>query len=164
MPASISLPSAIENATRCAEQAISLAPDQTSPLILRAQIDLEQNNPQEAYSRAQSALTIDPGNPEALLLVARALKAMDQPDKAIELLEKAIPELADPLPLNLEYIHLIHQAKGVKPALQVASELSNQYPNDPQVLSAAGKNPGGRRSDQRRDPGGTTGITQFIQP
>jgi tetratricopeptide (TPR) repeat protein len=130
---------AIEKATRCAEQAISLAPDQTSPLILRAQIDLEQDNPQEAYSRAQSALTIDPGNPEALLLVARALKAMDQPDKAIELLEKAIPELADPLPLNLEYIHLIHQAKGVKPALQVASELSNQYPNDPQVLSVLAK-------------------------
>jgi tetratricopeptide (TPR) repeat protein len=130
---------AMEKATHCAEQAINLAPDQVSPLILRAQIDLELDNPQEAYNRAQSALNIDQGNSEGLLLVARALKAMDQPDKAIEILEKAIPETTNPLPLNLEYVHLIHLAKGIKPALQVATELSDQYPNDPQVLSVLAK-------------------------
>jgi tetratricopeptide (TPR) repeat protein len=125
----------LEKATTCAEQAINLAPDQISPVLLRTQIDLEQKKPEEAYQRAQTALGMEPENPAALLLAARALKTMDQPAKAIELLEKAIPVTADPLPLNLEYIYLIHQAKGVQSALQVAVELSNHYPNDPQVLS-----------------------------
>ncbi len=126
----------LNRAADCAERAIELAPAETAPILLRGNISLEQNNPAEALERAQSVLNIDPDNTAALLLSARSLKALGEPEAAIELLDKALTNIPDPLPLNLEYIDLIHQAKGAKSALEAAKGLANRYPDDPKVLSA----------------------------
>lgn len=126
----------LERAATCAEQAISLASNDSAPKLLRGRISLEQNNPSDALALAQNILEIEPENSAALLLSARALRAMGEPTKAIELLDKALAHSPDPLPLNLEYIELIHQARGAKTALEVAKELANRYPDEPKVLSA----------------------------
>jgi tetratricopeptide (TPR) repeat protein len=125
----------LDKAATSADRAIEIAPDQVTPTLLRGSISLEQNNPAEALARAKEILGSEPNNPSALLLAARSLKALNQPGEAIELLEKALPVAANPLPLNLEYVDLVHQAKGIKTALQIVTDLANKYPDEPKVLS-----------------------------
>lgn len=127
---------ALEKAATCAEKAILLSANDTPAKLLRGRILLEQNKPSDALALAQNILEFEPENSEALLLSARSLKAMGEPAKAIELLDKVLTQSSDPLLLNLEYIELIHQARGAKTALEVAKDLANRYPDEPKVLSA----------------------------
>jgi len=114
---------------------MSLAPQDIQPILLRGQLSIDSMNPIAAQGCAQQALEIEPKNPMALLLMARVLRALNQPAQAIDLLESALPNLDFALPLHLEYIQLIQQTRGSKSALQAASELAERFPNDPQVLS-----------------------------
>jgi len=129
----------VSEAAECAEKTIHLAPSQVAPLLLRGEIALDEGQPKSARSHAQAALDLEPENASALLLMSRALQALNQPGDAIELLEKALPNIQAPLPLHLEHIQLIREARGAKAALQTAHELSERFPEEPRVLSELAK-------------------------
>jgi tetratricopeptide (TPR) repeat protein len=75
-----------------------------------------------------------------MLLMARSLRDLGQPEGAIVLLEKAMGNAGPaPLQLHIEYLQLVRQARGTKAALQVARELGERFPDEPQVLSELAK-------------------------
>jgi tetratricopeptide (TPR) repeat protein len=125
----------LEQAATHAERAVTLAPNQVQPLLLRGEIALQDNNPRGAQSRAQAALRIQPDDPESLLLLARALNALDRPEEALATLEKALPLAAEPLPLSLERVRLLRRAHGPEAALQAAQTLADYSPDEPRVLA-----------------------------
>jgi len=125
----------LEKAAAHAERAVTLAPNQVQPLLLRGEIALQANNPRGAQSRAQAALRIQPDDPDSLLLLARALNALDRPEEALATLEKALPLAAEPLPLSLERVRLLHRAHGHDAALQAAQTLADHSPDEPRVLA-----------------------------
>jgi tetratricopeptide (TPR) repeat protein len=101
-------------------------------------------------------LRIQPDNPDALLLLARALNDLDKPEEALETLEKALPLAPDVLPLSLEKVRLLSRAKGKDAALQALQSLADHYPEEPRVLAlqaetleASGENEAAIRTAQR---------------
>jgi len=125
----------LEQAAVYAERAVTLAVNQVQPLLLRGEIALQANNPRGAQSRAEAALRIQPDDPDALLLLARSLSALDKPDEALTTLEKALPLAAEPLPLSLERVRLLRRAKGQEAALQALQLLTDHNPEEPHVLA-----------------------------
>jgi tetratricopeptide (TPR) repeat protein len=125
----------LEQAAAHAERAVTLAPNQIRPLILRGEIALQANNPRGALSRAQAALRIQSDDPDALLLLARALNDLDRPEEALDTLEKALPLTFEALPLSLEKVRLLSRAKGKDAALQALQSLTDHYPEEPRVLA-----------------------------
>ena len=51
---------------------------------------LRKNDLKEAYDRYTKAVELEPGDPEASIGLAKALMAMDQPEKALPLLQHAL--------------------------------------------------------------------------
>jgi tetratricopeptide (TPR) repeat protein len=125
----------LEQAAAHAERAVTLATNQIRPLLLRGEIALQANNPRGAQTRAQAALRIQPDDPDALLLLARALNNLDRPEEALETLEKALPLATEVLPLSLERVRLLGRAKGKDAALQALQSLTDHYPEEPRVLA-----------------------------
>jgi len=137
-----------EQAASCAEQAITLSPYKTAPLLLRAEIALLAGQPQEAHDRLQTLLTIEnQKNPEKttlnssapMVLLARALDELDRPKDALDLIEKTIPQTEEPLSLLMERVKILNRTQGSEAAMQALHELSNLFPNDPIVLTALSK-------------------------
>jgi tetratricopeptide (TPR) repeat protein len=139
----------LEQAASHAERAIALAPDDTTYLVLRGEIALEAGNGREAHAQALTALENDPDNPGAMLLMARALQALDRPEEALEVLEKAVQFVSQPLPLHLEKVRLLNRTQGPEAAYQSIQELNQRYPDEPRVLAlmaeilASADEPGG---------------------
>lgn len=162
----------LERAASCAERAVTLAPNQIPPLLLRGEIALEAENPRGAQSRAQAVLRIQADHPGALLLLARALNALERPEEALTLLEKALPLAAEPLPLSLERVRLLRRFRGLEPALQAARHLAEHYPDEPGVLStlaemleASGQDEAAIRAAQRalRNPEASARLSSAEQ-
>lgn len=132
----------LNQAAACIEKAICLAPDQARPLVLRAEIAILAGNYQEAYERLLSAAQItETGNikkaqdmPSPVLLLVRTLEGLDRNAEALALLEKAIPEAEDALPLLLERIPLLHCTQGSEAATEALQDLALHYPDEPLVL------------------------------
>ena len=125
----------LDQAASSAERAIALAPQETAYLVLRGEIALDAGDYQAAHSQALVAIENDPDNPGALLLMARALQELDQPEEALEVLEKAVQFVPQPLPLHLEKVRLLNRTQGAQAAYQSIQELNQRYPDEPRVLA-----------------------------
>jgi tetratricopeptide (TPR) repeat protein len=134
----------LSKASGCCERAMTLAPDQPAPLILRAEIALQASDPQEAYNRLQSAMSLPVDSktqPDAqqILLLARVLDQLNRPGEALTELEKALEQVSEPLPLLLERVHLIRRSQGMPAAVEALRTLGEQYPQEPVVLAYMAK-------------------------
>jgi tetratricopeptide (TPR) repeat protein len=118
-----------------ADRAIDRSASPTKALLVRGEIDLQTNNPQEAQRRAVTVIQGQPGEPEAYYLLARALGALGKPSEALVVIERGIPLADQPLPLLLERARLLRQAKGLEPALETLRGLAEHYPEEPAVLA-----------------------------
>ncbi|MEW5870077.1 MAG: tetratricopeptide repeat protein [Chloroflexota bacterium] len=107
--------------------------DQISALLLRSEIALQANNPRGALSRAQAVLRVSPDHPQALQLLARAQQNLGQPEQALVALEKAIPFSDQPYLLQIQKIELLRQARGLEAAIPALRELSECYPEQPDL-------------------------------
>jgi len=125
----------LANAAKNAERAISVAPGQASPLLLRAEIALQMGDPHTAHERAAVALRLNLEDPSALHVLGRALDQLGRHREALEVVEKAIPLAANPLPLLLERVQLLKSAQDTETALSALKELAGQYPDEPDVLA-----------------------------
>ncbi len=126
----------LEQAAVSAENAVEHAEDPMEALLLRGEIALKTNNPRGAQSRAQAVLHMRPDQPQALTLLAHALKDLNRPAEALEILEKAIPLIGNPLPLQLERAALLRMSQGQETALIALQDLANHYPQDAMVLAS----------------------------
>jgi tetratricopeptide (TPR) repeat protein len=123
----------IERAAASAEKAIEGSDNPVEPLLLRAELDLLNDNPHGALSRTEAALRISPQNPKAMRIAALALANQEKPDEALNMLEKAIPMIENNLPLLLERAHILKAVRGSKASLEALQNLAQIHPRDPQI-------------------------------
>ncbi len=125
-----------ELASLRAERASLLAPDWIDPLLLRSELALAAGKLPEAHQHAQAVLSIDPLQPQALMIITRALQASGKSAEALAALDKALDQTGSaPLPLRLEKARLLHDAQGAKQSLQYLESLQKDYPQDAGVLA-----------------------------
>jgi tetratricopeptide (TPR) repeat protein len=124
-----------QQAAAYANRAVAYNPDQPEPLLLAGEIALDARQYREAENSARSILQLFPDHPAALVLQARSLAAMNRPDEALVLLEKALAKTNDQIALKLERVRLLARARGNDAALQAANQLSDEFPDDHQALT-----------------------------
>ncbi|MGW8143475.1 MAG: tetratricopeptide repeat protein, partial [Anaerolineales bacterium] len=83
----------------------------------------------------ESALRINPESPEALHLQAQALSFSGQVERALNIVNKAIPLSSNPLPLLLQRARLITQSEGPQANLEALRSIAEEYPDEPVVLA-----------------------------
>ncbi len=124
-----------EQAAACADKAAAHSNDPSQALLLRGQIALQTSNPRGALSRAQAALRANPNQAEALYLLSRALEALGRPAEALKALEKALPNSANGLSMQVERIHLLRRSRGLEAAIPALQELLEANPGRPDLLA-----------------------------
>jgi len=130
------LDGSIPQAIRCAMNVVQIDPSLPDSQILLAELSMEVDNPQKASAYIDGILDKHPGNAEALLLRSEICKALDKPDEALVSLERAMPKLPKSIPLALKRVGLIEEVHGTNQAVEALKALSEEYPQDPQVLAA----------------------------
>jgi tetratricopeptide (TPR) repeat protein len=118
-----------------AENAISMEPTEMDPILLRCEIALKAADPRGAYQRAQTALKINPNDPQALRYLARALDGLERYNEALSMVDQAIKNSSDPLPLLVERVDLIEKSQGSQAAFTALQQLSKDYPDEPIILA-----------------------------
>ena len=126
----------IPQAIRCAKMVVQIDPNQTDAHLLLAEVALEVDNPNKAFKYLDNILTAEPENSQALLLRSRTYKALGKPQEALRSLDIAILNLPKSIPVQLERIGLIRQAKGDESALEALNRLNEENPNNPHILAA----------------------------
>lgn len=125
----------LDKAALSAEKAMDSLPDKSPALILSGKIALSAKNPRSALSRAQSVLSSKPDHTPALHLMAHSLEALQRPDEAIELLDKTLPMLKDPIPTQLEKLMLLYRSRGLEAGLEALQELVEEHIQSPELLA-----------------------------
>ncbi len=122
-------------AIAAAEKAIRLTPGDIDPLVASGEIALEARQFELARQRASEILAMQPRHPKAVLLLAKAEASQGKPAQALQALEEALPTLSEPFEVLLERGRLIHQLKGLPPALEAFRSLAQQFPEEPDGLA-----------------------------
>jgi tetratricopeptide (TPR) repeat protein len=121
----------LENAAINTDIAIENSTDLIEALLLRGEISLMIGDPKDAQTKAQSILDLDPGHLEALQLYARSLNALDQPEEALEIMAKVIPQVEKPLPLELERAQWFCETEPTTESVIELRNLIQRYPQEP---------------------------------
>ncbi len=125
----------IDLAASSTAKAIENSDDPVKPLLLRGEIDLQNNNPKGAYAIAEGLLEKLPDHMDALLMLSKALVLLDRSDEALKLLKESISEVSDSLRLKLEYVSLLANSKGINSAIPEINRIHSANPNNPKVLA-----------------------------
>lgn len=122
-----------DDAISDAERAITLSPNDIEPLTFSAQLSLEADMPLQALDRAQAALRINPSDTDANLVYIKSLVAIGKEDEAISVIDTAVLESPDPLPVLIEKSAILKKSKGNSACLDLLDKVSKNYPDDPRV-------------------------------
>lgn len=134
--------SSLSKAARYIDQALALLHDQPQPerltqaQLLKAEIALRRNNPQEAYQLATAVHLAQPANADAVLIQVRALEASGKFEEALAELEKASQAVANSKALSLKRARLIGHCRGESEELRELRALTQQYPQDLPIFEA----------------------------
>lgn len=123
-------------AEKCAEQALQLDSQSSDPHLILAKIELKRGRPQGTQQHVKKALEIKPGDPQALLLQADSLIAMDDQAQALKALESASARILPTTELLLKTVELRRYVHGEKAALDSLNNMAAGHPEDPQILVA----------------------------
>jgi putative PEP-CTERM system TPR-repeat lipoprotein len=121
------------------ERILQLNPEFRPAQINLAHLDLREGRGEQAAARLNTLLQADPENTRLLFELAKIEQGRGNTEDAIRLLEKAHqlnPRAKFPA---LRLIDLLIAERRAVPAVAVARPLLTRYPDDPQVLEAAGK-------------------------
>jgi tetratricopeptide (TPR) repeat protein len=117
------------------DQVLNIDASNYGGLSLKADIALQSNDFTTACDYAKKAATLQPDRPAAHLILARSLESLNRPEEALQALELAIPNTAVQLPLLLERAGLVKQLYGAPKALEELQSITQQFPEDPEVLA-----------------------------
>jgi tetratricopeptide (TPR) repeat protein len=118
----------LEQAANSVDHVVDIASDPTPAHLLRGEIALQSKNPRHALSRAQIVLHSQPDSLPALQLLGRAFEALDRPQDALPVLEKALSLDGADADLACDYLNLLRQAKGLPVAIPALEEMVDRYP------------------------------------
>ncbi len=122
-----------------ARNALSLSTDRADLYQLLGKIALEKNDFQGAYEFANKAVSICSKDAMSLVLLAKALSAMGRYQEALAKLSAAIPLAQEGRSLQLERVNIIRKVNGLQVALTELKTLTNNYPDDFNILMALSK-------------------------
>jgi tetratricopeptide (TPR) repeat protein len=71
---------------------------------------------------------------EALVIKVRALRAVEQSEEAMKLINYAIKKVSKPLPLLIEKAEIIRSQEGEKAYLNTLQKIVDDYPKNPEIL------------------------------
>lgn len=111
------------------------------PAHLRQQVSagyelLQQGRSNEADRLAERLLSNFPDDVDSLILASEAKLALDAPEQALELNDRAIAQTSTPFPLLIKKATLLMQTRRKALARQVAQEAEQLARNDPASLAA----------------------------
>jgi tetratricopeptide (TPR) repeat protein len=118
------------------QQASNIAETDPGPRLLKAEISLQRNNPQEAYQQASIIRRAYPENAAGVSIQVRALEALGLPNEALELLVGMKSIVKQSKELQLMKAVLLGQCQDCEAELAELQALSQEYPYDFDVLSA----------------------------
>jgi tetratricopeptide (TPR) repeat protein len=124
-----------EQAAFCADRSIDRLDDAFDARLLRCEIALAADDPENALIRIDAILKEKPGHPKALLLMSQALEKVDRPADALEALEQAMQFNENPEAMRLERLQLIRRSKGLNFALEELNQLATHNPQQPDLLA-----------------------------
>lgn len=102
---------------------------------MAGQMALGDNQYEEALALGRSSYELDPTNPDALLLMAYALDALDRDDEAIDFIEKTDPVVLSNHPqLMLTLCEMYLAEEDIEGFHSAASRYESSYPNNYLVL------------------------------
>jgi len=128
-----------QSAIQYVDQLIEASPNQLEPLLIGAEIALEGDNKQLSEEYLLEAELLEPNNPSTLHLQAKLLASDNRPKEALRLLDQAIGQVDEPLPLLLERAKLVPMVEGEQAGLNTLIALEDEYPDEPALLSQLSK-------------------------
>jgi len=119
----------LNEAKQWAKEALALDGNNKQALLINAQLALKAQDYVKAYKHAKAALRNDSRDEKIYFTLAAALHALNQPDKALLALDRAI-EFAGNVPqAKLEKIKMIRSIQGDEAALPLLFKLSEENPD-----------------------------------
>lgn len=115
-------------------QAIDLDRGQVDAHLLYAELCLRRHDHQQAHHHIESALSLQPDNPQSLYKLASCLVAQNRKEEAIRVLDQVIKYSNDPLMITLEKVALVRSVYGVKRAIEELIPIEEQYGHHPSVV------------------------------
>lgn len=139
----------IQQAASAAERAVSLMPGAFPPALLRAEIAIKGGDFERAEADLRKILEENPNNNAALLVLSKALAAQNKHEQALQLLDNAIREEADVVPVDVERARLIKKTKGAEEAIRTLEAVISRDPSalEPYVMLAEIFDEAGRGQD-----------------
>ena len=123
----------LASAAESADRAIDLQGETQEAMLLRAELALKTNNPRGALSRLQAVLSVQPDDPQAQYMAYQALSALERHAEALAVLEKVLPRVDDPLPMQIERVRLVRNLQGMDAGLKALQQLVTDYPGQPEL-------------------------------
>lgn len=129
----------LELAREWYEKALSIKPGFRPAIINLAKLDLRQNKSNKARQALEGLLADEPKNPRLLYELATLEKRTGSPEAAIRLLEKAYGFDQNATYVAFRLIDLSLETGNLDRALEIASDLQRQFPDNLQVFQTMGR-------------------------
>ncbi len=121
----------LDRAAYHADKAIRANRQAEAPVLLRAQIALDQHDPATAENLMSRWLEQHPHHPDATLYLAKALQAQGRAAEALQIVEETLPFADSALPLYILRAELLKQVHGPAAAVEAWRTLLASRPEAP---------------------------------
>lgn len=128
-----------EKAREKAKKVLDVAPDNVAALVLRASIELKQQNLGSALKDIEQALSYDEQNIEAMSVKAMVFNQQGDYQKAISLLEEAIAIEPDQLSLTMIKLSILEVQKDYPAVEKIYRQLRQDKPDERWVVVSLAK-------------------------
>jgi tetratricopeptide (TPR) repeat protein len=121
----------LEQAVYSSERALGFTSQPLDALLLRCELAFLTNNPRGTLSRAQAILNLNPKQPKAWFLLAKAHETLEQLVEALSAIEKAISYSDQPQEMQQTRVRLLRSLYGPQTAIQAIQSLLEVYTAEP---------------------------------
>lgn len=123
-----------QQAFQCASHAVQISPDHTAARKTAAELAYEMNDFTEAERHLGVLLEKDLQDPESLHLLSLTLAAQNQPEEALQIIDKAITLEKHTLEMELHRAELLKETEGLYAAVDALRVINSQHPDDFNII------------------------------